>query len=149
MSPEFCDWCGEPALPGNELCRKCAEAQSRVAAGELISKPTSPERNEKTVMTVCLTAAFWVVKGIGLMILGWTGIVCVLGGSCFAIVAVSSVSNPGMAAFYLLVSVAAFALTYGIYWLMNQMLGVNPPRRINKNPAAFGDKPDPDEGSSN
>ncbi|MBX9685578.1 MAG: hypothetical protein K2X27_02680 [Candidatus Obscuribacterales bacterium] len=126
MTQKFCDWCGEPALPDNELCHKCADAQQRVAAGQLMHH--SPKKKEKTVLSVATTVVVFLAKGIAFMTLGWVMIVAGLFGTCTAIGAVSTAFSSLPTAFlFLLGSALGFGLAYLMFKLMWNMY---PPKKI-------------------
>lgn len=122
----FCDWCGEPAVAGKELCRNCLVAQASVDQNK-VSVPkeeepkwTQPTAGQKALYGVQVVTII-LLKAVGFTVMGLIMFVSALAGTCALLIASGSLLNPIAATGPLLAAFLAFALTYLMYKLVNEM----------------------------
>lgn len=125
MSQVFCDWCGQPAVEGRELCANCLAAQSKENARSQISAPETSGK-KKDVIHVRLhwvrVIAVVMLKGLGYMVMGTIMVVAALFGACGILMGTGSFAS----GYPLLFIILGFGIAVLMGKLMQEMSRFQP-----------------------
>lgn len=129
MTILLCDWCGEPAEPGQELCRNCLIAQKNADGAEVPAMPIQA-KPEKSTSSPSTAAKVWywtrytflvASKVVGLFVLGSVMVLAGITGTCGLLIASGSVFNSAMSWGPLLLALFGFGIAYVMVRLMISM----------------------------
>lgn len=114
---KLCEWCEQPVEGDNELCRKCLDAQARVAAGKII--PAEPERKKAPSLESQVGSGLLLAgKVLAALVMGAVMIVAALAGSCIGLIGlVQIMSSPATAMLWIL----GAALLFGVSLLLGYL----------------------------
>lgn len=136
MTISLCDWCGEPAKEGQQLCASCLLAQAHATERDLDEKALLEKADDVGSKLAHATKASFlaIFKGIGYLLFGTIMIIAGLGGSCSLLGVFAVFVSPAAGLYSLVCAGIGFGMAYLMYKLIMEMqkIGIKPLERSDK-----------------